>query len=152
MYVYILCCSINWKEQIIETLGAFRWLYKCITFSRKKVLHPMLPRPQILFLFRSPERVRHWLQADRADWGEPVQHVCLGRVEEQEKAHVRGSERQRQANEGQEDTEKKHGHALPAHSHPIGPIHGKHSLHWENTWNFFLQYQEMSLEGRHYVQ
>lgn len=103
--------------------------------------------PQILFLFHFPERVWHWLQADRADRREPVQHVRLGRVEEQEEAHVCGSERQRQANEGQEDAEKKHGHTLPAHSHRIGPVHRKHSLHWGNTWNFFLQYQEMSLEG-----
>lgn len=93
--------------------------------------------PQLLFLVRIPEGVWHWLQADREDRGEPVQHVRLSRVEEQEEAHVRGFERQRQANEGQEDTEKKHGHALPSHSHPIGPVHGKRSLHWENTWNFF---------------
>lgn len=34
---------------------------------------------------------------------------------QQEQAHVRGTERQRQTDEGEEDPPEKHGHALPAH-------------------------------------
>lgn len=71
---------------------------------------------QIVFTVCSPEGLWCWLSVDRTDWGEQVQHLCLSRVAEQEEAHVRGAERQRQAHEGQENTKEKHCHPLPAHS------------------------------------
>lgn len=55
------------------------------------------------------------LSSDRTHRGEQVQHLRFGRVAQQEEAHVCGTERQRQANEGEENPKEKHCHSLPAH-------------------------------------
>lgn len=55
------------------------------------------------------------LSSDRTHRGEQVQHLRFSRVAQQEEAHVCGTECQRQANEGEEDTEEKHSRSLPAH-------------------------------------
>lgn len=61
------------------------------------------------------EGLRSGLSSDWAHRGEQVQHLRFSRVAQQEEAHVCGTERQWQANEGEEDTEEKHSHSLPAH-------------------------------------
>lgn len=55
------------------------------------------------------------LPPDRTHRGEQVQHLRFGGVAQQEEAHVRGTECQRQTDEGEENPPEKHGHALPAH-------------------------------------
>lgn len=67
------------------------------------------------FLFSSTEGLWSRLSPDRAHRGEQVQHLRFSGVAQQEEAHVCGTERQRKANEGEEDTEEKHSHSLPAH-------------------------------------
>lgn len=61
------------------------------------------------------EGLRTRLSPDRTHRGEQVQHLRLGRVAKQEEAHVCGTERQRKANEGEENPQEKHSHSLPAH-------------------------------------
>lgn len=56
---------------------------------------------------------------------------------QQEEVHVCGTERQRQANEGEEDTEEKHSHSLPAHcgtTTMIGHISHKRALQTAGYW------------------
>ncbi|CAF99321.1 unnamed protein product, partial [Tetraodon nigroviridis] len=55
------------------------------------------------------------LPPDRTHRGEQVQHLRLGGVAQQEEAHVRGAERQRKTDEGEENPPEKHGHTLSAH-------------------------------------
>lgn len=94
----------------------------------------------------------HRLQADREDRGEQVQHIRLGRVEEQEKADVRGFERQREADESQKDPEKKYSHTLSPHSNCVATnptrVPWEHLTALRKVLQFFRQYIGCSLKQK----
>lgn len=85
----------------------------CIVLTFSAVWRVCQPWPST-FSF-SAEGLRAGLPLDRTHRGEQVQHLRLGGVAQQEEAHVRGAQRQRQTDEGEENPPEKHGHALPAH-------------------------------------
>lgn len=86
----------------------------CIVLTFSAVRRACQPPPST-FSFSSAEGLWAGLPADRTHRGEQVQHLRLGGVAQQEEAHVRGAQRQRQTDEGEENPPEKHGHALPAH-------------------------------------
>lgn len=99
----------------------------------------------------SAEGLQRRLQADRENRGEQVQHVRLGRVEEQEEAHVRGFERQWEAHESQKDPEKKYSHTLSPHSDRVATTPPK--VPWELTCtakNLFYSITGGVWRRRHY--
>lgn len=79
-----------------------------------KLLNPNIDLTFIL-LISPAEGLWSGLSPDRTHRGEQVQHLRIGRVAQQEEAHVRGTEHQREADEGEENPKEKHSHSLPAH-------------------------------------
>lgn len=71
-------------------------------------------------------------------------------MDEQEEAHVRRSERQREADEGQKDPEKKHSHTLSPHSYRVAttPPKGTFNCTEERLGIFFRQYKWNHLEKK----
>lgn len=118
----------------LKSINAYEYHTSCISFTQLAVWNHCPYRgsttetlnvitPQIHFWMAdiytphlSPaEGLWSGLSSDRTHWREQVQHLRFSGVAQQEEAHVCGTERQRQANEGEEDTEEKHSHSLPAH-------------------------------------